>query len=37
VQLKKPYYEPFFKATAPLVIESESKDSLSVDRMETDE
>ncbi|PMD63432.1 uncharacterized protein K444DRAFT_609924 [Hyaloscypha bicolor E] len=25
VQLKKPYYEPFFKATAPLVIESETK------------
>ncbi len=25
VQLKKPYYEPYFKATAPLLIESESK------------
>lgn len=25
VQLKKPYYEPYFKATAPLLIQSESK------------
>ncbi|PMD18137.1 hypothetical protein NA56DRAFT_577881 [Hyaloscypha hepaticicola] len=25
VQLEKPYYEPYFKATAPLLIQSESK------------
>jgi hypothetical protein len=25
VQLKKPYYEPYFKATAPLLVQSESK------------